>query len=1019
MTRFFSGAWRSQRCGQAVSINVMQWIVLVFCFYAPWQAVAYSEEPVHPLSDFQHTAFTAHDGAPADILGLAQTPDGLLWIASNRGLYFFDGLVFREFVPAQGESLASKHVMKILALGDGSLVLVHPGNGLTILKNGHLKHFGSEVGLLHLFDVADGGDGQLWIYNNDSVQLFKNGRVTNVLKSTTANIGELAVDSRTQNAWLNRGGHLYVWSPEKPVFEDTGDVGMQGDLATFVEPGVLLLGGAIVHVEGRTWSMSAHPIPFDAGRTTVDRRGALWYPILGGGLKYFPSTKDLFAKENTVGTPDSMTTLNGLSGNFAYPSLEDREGNIWIGTDKGLDRFRLTTFVPLPIPQGMHNASITPGNDNDLWIGSETLPVQHFKSGEFTPTEIGRVHFAMYRDPDNGEVLVAGQRHTESGERYKDFWKLSAGAATQLGALPNSSGPFFLLAKDADQRVWVSSSYGSTTFFVGDIGGDWKKVTVPATPFSLIRIGETLWIGMDGNNLLAVDRATQKLFTSKDGLNVGAVKAVTARGNTIWVAGEKGVEVLVSGHFQSMALDDGTFLEDVTGLIFSNDGALWVHTRQGVFRITPESAKELAEGSRSSVPYRLFNELDGVTGSAPQTINLPSLKMDSTGRIWVQNSSDIMSVDPGTIVRNTLAPDPQILELLGSGTLHSEDNAVIQLPKDQRNIEIDYTAALLGVPERERFRYRLKGLDKTWQDVGNRRQAFFNALPAGKYEFEVLAANEDGVWSPRAASITFAIAPYFRETLWFKTMWVFIALFVFFAAYRYRLYQVTRQLRVRLEERETIARDIHDTLLQSAQNVAIQLELLAGRSDSGVAREKLFQITQYARSSIAEGREKIEDLRESQSDDRYPIGTYIEDAKQIASGYQLDFEYQVQGKLRPLKPRVGAEVRAIVRELVFNAFRHSEGVRVRLATVFEKGVFKVSVSDDGVGVPPDVLAAGGRSGHWGFPGLRERAARIGADLDLRNSEEGGFVAQLSLPAADAYEGIMFSLAQRIFWWRRG
>jgi signal transduction histidine kinase len=350
----------------------------------------------------------------------------------------------------------------------------------------------------------------------------------------------------------------------------------------------------------------------------------------------------------------------------------------------------------------------------------------------------------------------------------------------------------------------------------------------------------------------------------------------------------------------------------------------------------------------------------------------------------------------------------------------------VTLPKLTHHLRIDYTAFSLTVPERVRFRYKLEGVDKDWQQPTALRQAYYTDLAPQKYRFIVKACNNDGVWNEEGAALDFFVAPAYYQTHWFQATCLAAFLAFLWGVYRLRLRQIARQFDLRLEERigerTRIARELHDTLLQSFQGSLYEFQaarkLLSGRPEE--AGRTLDRAIGSAGSAIDEGREAIQELR-SGSAVREDLAQLLRAAGQESSGAQFSngnstaFHVTVEGPPRSLSPILQDELYRIGRELLRNAFRHARAKRIEVEIRYSAREFRLRIRDDGTGIDPEVLDTGARPGHWGLPGVRERAKRIGAELDLWSQPEAGTEVQITVPASLAY---LKSRSFRPFRWLR-
>jgi signal transduction histidine kinase len=320
-----------------------------------------------------------------------------------------------------------------------------------------------------------------------------------------------------------------------------------------------------------------------------------------------------------------------------------------------------------------------------------------------------------------------------------------------------------------------------------------------------------------------------------------------------------------------------------------------------------------------------------------------------------------------------------------------------------------------------RFRYMLEGHDRDWQDVGNRRQAFYNDLPPGTYRFRVMACNNSGVWNEAGAYFDFTIAPAYYQTTWFRVLLAITFLMLLGAIYQLRLRQVAAHVRARmeerLEERERIARDLHDTLLQSVQGLILKFHAVATqmRRDEP-ARETLEKTLDHADEVLAEGRDRLRNLRAIS----IPFGglpaAFERVAEETPQGADATFKTVVEGRVRELHPMVREECYWIGREAIVNALTHSHGRKVEVEITYDPRQFRLRVRDDGRGIDPKILEEGGRSDHWGLQGMRERAQKIGGQLKLWSRPETGTEVELIIPRASAYQTAHDK--SKKFWLRR-
>jgi signal transduction histidine kinase len=338
----------------------------------------------------------------------------------------------------------------------------------------------------------------------------------------------------------------------------------------------------------------------------------------------------------------------------------------------------------------------------------------------------------------------------------------------------------------------------------------------------------------------------------------------------------------------------------------------------------------------------------------------------------------------------------------------------LSLPSLTRDLEIDYTALSFMAPQKVRFRYKLEGHDTEWQEPGARRQAFYSDLRPRKYKFRVIACNNDGVWNEEGATLDFSVAPAWYQTIWFRVSCAGSFVLLLWALYQLRLQQLQRQVNVgvevRVNERTRIARELHDTLLQSFHGLMFQFQ--AARNMLPRRPEEAMQVLDGAISAteqaITEGRGAIQDLRSEYTapgdlaELLTTMGQELTDVQNTNSDSPV-FRVIVEGERRTLAPVLQNEVCRIAREVLRNAVRHAHAHRIEAEIRYDEQALRLRIRDDGRGLDPKVLEGGGTVGHWGLRGVRERAQQIGAQLDFWTEAGAGTEVQLTVPGAVAYK----------------
>jgi signal transduction histidine kinase len=375
------------------------------------------------------------------------------------------------------------------------------------------------------------------------------------------------------------------------------------------------------------------------------------------------------------------------------------------------------------------------------------------------------------------------------------------------------------------------------------------------------------------------------------------------------------------------------------------------------------------------------------------------------GRLWFPTQNGVAVVDPEAVVANP-QPPPVVIESFVVDSTPVSINGHPRIAPGKENLEIRYTAPSFIKPEQIRFKYELEGLNSDWIDAGSRRIAYYSHVPPGNYLFHVIAENRDGVWNKAGATVSFVILPVFYQTRWFELLCLLAAAGILWLLYAMRLRQVASHLQARLEERleerERIARDLHDTLLQGIHSASMQLYVADQRLPEDSPVKPLVQRVVRLMTEVSqEGRNALKSLRPS-----HPESDALENAlsrvlEEVNTQEHIDFRVTAEGAAQLLHPIIRDEVYRIGREALLNAFRHSSAKRIEVEVEYSRDL-RLRVRDDGCGIDAQTLRTG-REGHWGLATMRERAEKIGARFEVLSRADAGTEVEISIPGKVAFE----------------
>jgi signal transduction histidine kinase len=574
---------------------------------------------------------------------------------------------------------------------------------------------------------------------------------------------------------------------------------------------------------------------------------------------------------------------------------------------------------------------------------------------------------------------------------------------------------------DGRSGVWISDQDRGLLHVVDDavvqripwsqLGGDGAVAAVLLAD----RAGGGLWLGFfRGGVVYLKDGQIEASYQASDGLGLGRVMGLHLEPDgALWAATENGLSRIADRRVVTLTTKHGLPCDTVHWIVDDERASYWLYTACGLVQIPRPALQRWVSDSTRAIEATVFDASDGVRSRGLLTGFTPRVSKSSDGRLWFVNVEGVSVVDPMHLPINTTPPAVRIEQITANQETF-DASAQIQLPGSIRDVEIDYTALSFVAPGKNRFRIKLEGYDRDWQDVGSRRQAFYTNLPPRQYRFRVAAANNSGVWNDGGAALDFTIAPAYYQTMWFRAVGFAGVCALLWALHQVRLRQIASQfdarLQARLNERTRIARELHDTLLQSLHGLMFRFQavrnMLPRRTDE--AMEVLDGAISRTEQAIAESRDAIQDLR-SDSLRHQTVGEMLAAfGRELASTQEASdespfFAVTVEGKPHPLTANLQDEISRIARELLRNAFQHAHAHRIEAEIRYDDQLLCLRVRDDGMGIDPPVLRQGQRAGHFGLRGVRERAQRVGAELDIWSEARVGTEVQLRVPAAVAYD----------------
>lgn len=992
---------------------------------------------------------------------IVQDDRGFLWFGTQYGLNRYDGYRFRVFKndPAHSDSLCDVHITALFTDRTGRLWVgcresVDRYDPLTeTFVHYRLERSPNPQSGAAVRHITQDRDGRLWLstgnglYSLDpqtrAVQHFAHER-SNPFSLSSSEI-KFSGEDRSNLFWVATGAGL------DQLDRRTGRVTLHvplhepGDLKFYEDRSgtfwVLQTSGSGLSIlDRRTHRLTRYSFSADSSpglRWTgvsamiEDRQGILWAGTLADGILKFDPTRRKFIRYR-----NDPTNLESPSENRVTTLFEDREGNIWTGfaaTEPGFFATRPLPFTRLPFDsRNPHSLGETLVNGiyqdrhGIVWMGTTgALNRYDPRSGQLTHLDIPGNGVAsdvisLVEDPSAEAMWI--------GTDGEGLYRLDTTNDHLLGFRHNDRDPTTLsddrvirLFFDSRKQLWIGTIDGlnrlnaATGTFVTYRHGP------SGTPHVYRSIVEDthgiLWLDADGNGVQRFDPATGR-FTSVRRQASGS-PLLYERIQSLYVDHVGVVWAGTSNGLYRYDVETGTTLyysernglpSNTVSCLFEDDyGELWMGTSEGLSRL-----------DRSRKRFKNYSPADGLPGL--DFTGWSACFRGPSGQMFFGGFAGAVAFRPEDLRDLDYAPPIAFTGLRVSGVV-VEPRANSPLPRAidysprvtlshrENSFSIEFTALSFRSPATNRYRYRLAGLEDQWQEVGSeRRFANYTPLPPGRYRFQIQAATGRGPWGEPGREIAISILPPWWQTGWFRTLVGLIALSAVIGGYKLRMRQIAQQFSIRLDERMNertrIARELHDSLLQSFQGLIYRLQavhaLLSDRESEAAAL--LESALDSGDQAIAEGRTALTDLRSNVAAAGDLAESLTSLGKELAADAPPSFSFRVmlEGKERPLAPLVRDDVYRIAREALRNAAQHAKAHHIEAELHYSERAFILRIRDDGIGVDTNVLRDGRRAGHWGMQGMRERAENFGARLDVWSEQDAGTEVELSVPARVAY-----------------
>ena len=782
-------------------------------------------DPQKAISQYSHAEWQIEDGLPqSTVRAIVQTRDGYIWLATEEGLLRFDGVRFTLFDKSNTSEITNHDIFALFEDRQGALWIGTQSRLLRFKDGKFIAYSTSNSGLANdrVRAIAEDSVGSLWIGTDGGLNRLINGQFTTyTTKQGLSDDGVLTIHKdRTGNLWIGtkRGLNRYrdgVFS----VF--TTREGLSGDLVVSVyeDPENALWictdGGLNRLKDGKITSYINKGLSNDfVGAIHEDRDGNLWFGTKTG--------LDRFRGDRFTGN----STNSLLANKDIRAVFEDREGNLWLGTGgSGLHRLKDERFSYYSMGEGLSNDAVLPifeDREGTIWIGTKGGGVNLLKDGKLSAltTKTGlssNIIYSLGQDPSGSIWLGTG------GNGLNRLTNGIVSVYTTKTGLSNNV--VRTIYKDSKGELWFGTNSGLSRFKDGRVITFKTNSSLDTERITSIHDdgSATMWFGTP-TGLYRLKHGELRLFTTKDGLSNNYIHSLYEDNeHRLWIGtGGGGLNLLSNEHFKAIGTGEGLFDDVVYVILEDGFNNLWMSSNKGIFRVSKDELLALAAGKIRSVTSISYGSADGMKVREANGGAQPAGWKSRDGKLWFPTNQGVVWTDPNKTNINKVPPPVYIEQALFDKKAAHPD-VMVSIPPGRGELEFHYTALSFARPDKVRFKYKLEGFDGDWVDGGSQRVVHYTNIPPGKYQFRVIASNNDGVWNETGASFGFNLEPHFYQTRWFYALCFFLFILTAWGIYLLSV----RQLK--LQARKLEARVVERTLELEKANRA-KSEFLANMS---------------------------------------------------------------------------------------------------------------------------------------------------------------------------------------------
>jgi len=760
-------------------------------------------DPNQDLDHYGCRAWNYQNGLPVtSVRAIAQTKDGYIWLGTLKGLVRFDGVDFTLMGVPPASELRSTCVQALCPSSSGGLWF-----GLQRSAYGfHAPDGGWRVGS----DPEAGWDWDvpciletsrkvLWVGGQHAAYgSLDTLKLQHLFPDETngAVVSSLLEDSKGR-IWIGtvlKG--LFCW--ENGTLKHIPDASLDSRIIRSLaedKQGRIWIGtniGLFSYDISAGVRAAKFPI-YEISCMLVDHNGDLWVGT---------TEKGLFRGKNGVFT-SSLHKTDGLTSDTVLALAEDREGSIWVGTSEGLNQLTDVKFQTyetmggIPLKSAL-SVSVSP--NGSLWVATSQGAV-HWENNQ-----------AVLYDVNAGLTNSYVKRFLEASNG--DFFVISV--RDEIEILHDRK----LVARHATPDMPVAMIEDAKGVIVSAAGSLYRVSREGLEPYQFNgQKPDLYWIlnlsaGRDGsiwvasvNGICRIKDGEFKQWTTADGLADNNVSWVWEEDDgTVWIGTATGISRLQNNQIRNLRKQDGLFSANIRSIVPDDQGNLWVDTAIGFCRLNKQNIEDFFDHKTDHVECVAYDGPEAVK-PADKDNQESSACRTPDGRIWFLNANGVVMVDPAHIPKNVILPPVTIQRIRVNGAELSPTNQII-IPPGRSELEFSYAALSYIAPQKMQFRYRLEGFDNDWVDAGDRRMAYYTNLKPGRYRFQVIAANVDGVWNQTGDSVSLELQPYFYQTVWFDILCGVLALAALGGGYAWRVRHLMDKQRALQKTRDLLETEV-------------------------------------------------------------------------------------------------------------------------------------------------------------------------------------------------------------------